>query len=223
MVEVKIDIERTLNALRPVQVSQPRMIWLCSREHNVLLPIVIGLMEASAIYAELTNERPPRPLTHDLVRSILGQLDTTIEGVYIVALKEGIFYAELALACGAKRWRVDARPSDCVALALRYEAPIYVSEAVLTEAGHEDGPGGDAEEPEAIEAWAPPKLAEDKEEALMTVAEVPKSGTADSGDPLEVRINDLRRKMEQASRQERYEEAGRLRDEIDRLKNSREE
>ncbi len=223
MVEVKIDTERTLNALRPVQVSQPRMIWLRGCENDVLLPIVIGLMEASAIYAELANERPPRPLTHDLVRSILGQLETTIEGVYIVALKEGIFYAELALARGEKRWRVDARPSDCVALALRYEAPIYVSEAVLTEARHEDGPGVDAEEPEAIEAWAPPKLAGDKEEALMTVAEVPKSGTADSGDPLEVRINDLRRKMEQASRQERYEEAGRLRDEIDRLKNSREE
>ncbi len=223
MIEVKIDIERTLNALRPVQVSQPRMIWLCSREDNVLLPIVIGLMEASAIYAELTNERPPRPLTHDLVRSILGQLDTTIEGVYIVALKEGIFYAELALSRGAKRWRVDARPSDCFALALRYEAPIYVSEAVLTEAGHEDQPGVGAEEPEAIEAWAPPKLSEETEEAVMTVAEVPKGGTADSGDPLEVQIIDLQRKMEQASRQERYEEAGRLRDEIDRLKNSREE
>jgi bifunctional DNase/RNase len=223
MIEVKIDNERTLNALRPVQASQQRMIWLCSSEHNVLLPIVIGLMEASAIYAELTNERPPRPLTHDLVRSILGQLDTTVEGVHIVALKEGIFYAELALACGEKRWRVDARPSDCVALALRYEAPIYVSEAVLTEAGHEDRPGVGAEEPEAIEAWAPPKLSEDKEEAVMTVAEGPQSGTVDAGDPLEVRINDLRRKMEQASRQERYEEAGRLRDEIDRLKNSREE
>ncbi len=223
MVEVKIDIERTLNALRPVQVSHQRMIWLCSREHNVLLPIVIGLMEASAIYAELTNERPPRPLTHDLVRSILGQLDTTIEGVYIVELKEGIFYAELALVRGAKRWRVDARPSDCVALALRYEAPIFVSEAVLTDAGHEDRPGLGAAEPEVIEAWAPPKLAEDKEEALMTVAEVPKSGTADSGDPLEVRINDLRKKMEQASRQERYEEAGRIRDQIVKLINSRED
>ena len=222
MVEVKIDIERTLNALRPVQVSQPRMIWLCNSEHNVLLPIVIGLMEASAIYAELTNDRPPRPLTHDLVRSILGQLDTTIEGVYIVALKKGIFYAELALSSGAKRWRVDARPSDCVALALRYEAPIYVSEAVITEAGHEDRPDVGAEEPETIEAWTPPKLVEDKEEAVMTVAEVPKSGTADAGDPVEIRINDLRRKMEQASRQERYEEAGRLRDEIDRLENSRE-
>ena len=56
----------------------------------------------------------------------------------------------------------------------------------------------------------------------MTVAEVPKSGTAAAGDPVELRINDLRRKMEQASRQERYEEAGRLRDEIDRLENSRE-
>ncbi|MDE3257491.1 MAG: bifunctional nuclease family protein [Gemmatimonadota bacterium] len=222
MVEVRIDIERTLNALRPVQVSQPRMIWLCNSEHNVLLPIVIGLMEASAIYAELTNERPPRPLTHDLVRSILGQLNTTIDGVYIVALKKGIFYAELALASGAKRWRVDARPSDCVALALRYEVPIYVSEAVITEAGHEDRPGVGAEEPETIEAWTPPKLTEDKEEAVMTVAEVPKSGTADAGDPVEMRINDLRRKMEQASRQERYEEAGRLRDEIDRLENSRE-
>lgn len=225
MIEVDIDIERTVNSLRPDQRPRQHMIWLRSVEHNMVLPMVIGTTEAMSIYAELTGEQPPRPLTHDLVRTILDHFDTRVEGVYIVDLRDGIFYAELQLSSKGKELRLDARPSDSIAMALRYDAPIYMAEAIMVEAGYKEQRGvGEMLEQEFGE-WAPPEV--DAEEAaslavedLLGEDEQDEPGVL-ARDNLKARIEQLKKRMEQASKQERYEEASRLRDEIVKLMNRR--
>ena len=96
------------------------------------LPIWIGAVEATAIAYEQQGVKPPRPLTHDLMRDILTALKAPLRGVEIVEMKENIFYADLLLGEGV---RVSARPSDSIALALRAGAPIRSTEQVLAEAG----------------------------------------------------------------------------------------
>ena len=97
------------------------------------LPIVIGAPEAQAIAAELEGLRPTRPLTHDLLKNIIEQAGGSVAEVCIVALRESIFYAEITI--DGLDLHVDARPSDAVALAVRFGAPIYVMDSVLDEAG----------------------------------------------------------------------------------------
>ena len=96
------------------------------------LPIWIGSVEATAIALEQQGVKPARPLTHDLLKDVVGALGRRLEQVRITDLQEGTFYAELILGEGV---RVSARPSDSIALALRVGAPIRCTEQVLTEAG----------------------------------------------------------------------------------------
>ena len=96
------------------------------------LPIWIGAVEASAIAFEQQGVRPARPLTHDLLRDVIGALGARLEAVHITDLRDGVFYAELVFAGGA---RVSARPSDSIALALRTGSRIFCAEEVLDEAG----------------------------------------------------------------------------------------
>lgn len=96
------------------------------------LPIWIGATEASAIAFGQQGVRPSRPMTHDLLRDVIGALGTQLEAVHITGLRDGIFFAELVFAGGA---RVSSRPSDAIALALRTGSPIFGAEAVLAEAG----------------------------------------------------------------------------------------
>ncbi len=96
------------------------------------LPIWIGSVEATAIALEQQGVKPARPLTHDLLKDVLGALGRRLEQVRITDLQEGTFYAELVFDGGVK---VSARPSDSVALALRVGVPIHAEESVLAEAG----------------------------------------------------------------------------------------
>ncbi len=98
------------------------------------LPIWIGAVEATAIAFAQQGVEPPRPLTHDLMRDLLQHFDRTLSTVEITSLDDGVFYAELVFADGSK---LSARPSDAIALALRTEASIVVSEEVLDTAGVE--------------------------------------------------------------------------------------
>jgi bifunctional DNase/RNase len=111
--------------------NQP-IVLLREVEGDRYLPIWIGAVEATAIAYEQQGVKPVRPLTHDLLRDILAALDTPLQAVEIVEMKENIYYAELILGQGV---RVSARPSDSIALALRVGAPIRCTEQVLTEAG----------------------------------------------------------------------------------------
>jgi uncharacterized protein len=95
------------------------------------LPILIGGFEATAITLPLEGTRPDRPLTHDLIRNILDRLDLRLDRVVIDDLWNGIYYAKLYIRTGKEEIEIDARPSDAIALAVRFDAPIFVADAIL--------------------------------------------------------------------------------------------
>ncbi|MFZ5436423.1 MAG: bifunctional nuclease family protein [Bacillota bacterium] len=103
--------------------------------NGTLLPIWIGLLEATAIALELEGVKPLRPLTHDLLKTILDVLGASVERVSITELRDSTFFGEVVLAVDDAHIPIDARPSDCIALALRAGAPIMVDEEVMKEAG----------------------------------------------------------------------------------------
>ncbi len=100
-----------------------------------VLPIWIGSQEATSILLALEGEQAPRPLTHDLMTTFLETLGARIERVDVTRIEDGTFYAEITLATPSGTLVLDARPSDAIALTLRSEAPLYVAEPVLEEAG----------------------------------------------------------------------------------------
>lgn len=107
---------------------------LLSDESDNILPIYVGVSEAMSIYAALQKEVAPRPMTHDLMISILEQLDTKIDYILIDDLDDGIYYARLIIQTNGLKKELDARPSDCIALALRANAPIKIRKKVLDDA-----------------------------------------------------------------------------------------
>ncbi len=104
-------------------------------EGNRRLPIIIGMFEAQAIAIEIEKIIPNRPMTHDLFKSFAHSFDYKVEEIIISDLKEGVFFAKIICSNDAKTIEVDARPSDAIAIGLRFEAPIYTHEAILAEAG----------------------------------------------------------------------------------------
>nr|WP_296766364.1 bifunctional nuclease family protein [Rhodococcus sp. (in: high G+C Gram-positive bacteria)] len=118
-----------------IRVEQPQnqpVLLLRESDGERYLPIWIGQTEAAAIALEQQGVQPARPLTHDLIKDLIGALGHTLKEVRIVDLQEGTFYADLVFD---KDIRVSARPSDSVAIALRAGVPIYADEVVLAEAG----------------------------------------------------------------------------------------
>jgi bifunctional DNase/RNase len=111
--------------------NQP-IVLLKETSGDRYLPIWIGAVEASAIAFEQQGVRPSRPMTHDLLRDVIGALGAQLDAVHITDLRDGIFFAELVFAGGT---RVSSRPSDAIALALRTGTPIFGEETVLSEAG----------------------------------------------------------------------------------------
>jgi len=111
--------------------NQP-IVLLKEVDGDRYLPIWIGAVEATAIAYEQQGVKPPRPLTHDLMRDILAALDAPLRAVEIMELKDNIYFADLLLGDGV---RVSARPSDSIALALRVGAPIRCAEQILTDVG----------------------------------------------------------------------------------------
>jgi len=119
-----------------------------------LLPIWIGHPEATAILLALQDAEVPRPMTHDLLASIVDSLGAVLERVEVTRVEEGTFFAAIVLATEGKRVAVDARPSDSIALAVRLGAPIYVAEEVLEEAAvDEDAIVQEEDEEEEVEQF----------------------------------------------------------------------
>jgi bifunctional DNase/RNase len=119
-----------------VSSKQP-IVLLKTEEGNRYLPIWIGHPEAAAILMKLQNAELPRPMTHDLLMSILGQLDARLERVLVTELRDNTFYAIINLETGAGKMDVDSRPSDAIALAVRADAPIFASTELLDSSGIE--------------------------------------------------------------------------------------
>lgn len=111
--------------------SNTPIVILKEIDGNKALPIWIGVLEASAIAAELGNVKPPRPMTHDLLKNIFGHLKIDVEKIEVNDLKDNTFYATIYLSAGREKLAIDARPSDAMALALRMNSPIFVSEQVI--------------------------------------------------------------------------------------------
>lgn len=99
------------------------------------LPIIIGMFEAQAIAIEIEKIIPNRPMTHDLFKSFAHSFNFTVQEILISDLKEGVFFAKIVCSDGVKSTEIDARPSDAIAIGLRFNVPIYTYEAVLSEAG----------------------------------------------------------------------------------------
>jgi uncharacterized protein len=99
------------------------------------IPIIIGPVEAQAIAIQLEGLKPPRPLTHDLIKNIAVAFNIVLLEVVIHKLEEGIFYSELLCELDGREVKIDSRTSDAVALALRFRCPIYTSEDILSKAG----------------------------------------------------------------------------------------
>jgi len=119
-----------------VPTNQP-IVLLREEEGQRYLPIFIGPPEATAIVYALQGMDTPRPMTHDLFKTVLDDLSLRLEQVVITELQDGTFFAEIELAGNGANRRISSRPSDAIALAVRYEdqVPIFADEAVLDEAG----------------------------------------------------------------------------------------
>ncbi len=127
-----------------------------------LLPIFIGGPEASSISLALQGTSTPRPMTHDLLRNILEQVELTVERVVITELNNRTFHADLFLRRGEETWTVSSRPSDAIALAVRIGCPVYAADQVLDEAGYvpdaivtegEDANDGEEDHEEVVEEF----------------------------------------------------------------------
>ncbi len=135
-------LEMTIESIR-VGLMNPQLSRLNSQYVVMLkektaeryLPIFIGPAEANAIAIKLRGETLPRPLTHDLLRSIIDSLGASVNSIIVNDLKNDTFYAKIVLNVDGGQIEVDARPSDALALAVRVEAPIYTEESVLDKAG----------------------------------------------------------------------------------------
>jgi uncharacterized protein len=125
--------------------SNTPVILLREPESDTQIPIWIGEQEAMAIAAELEDVTPPRPMTHDLIATLIEQTGFKVEYVELSDLREGTFYAEIRMARGDERVTLDARPSDAIAVALRVNAAIQVNSRVLEAIARDGTPGSQDE------------------------------------------------------------------------------
>jgi len=128
-------IEMTIDSIRVSMMNYQRVVILKEKEANRYLPIWIGPAEADAIAVKLQNVELARPLTHDLLQSVIATLGASVKFVVVSELQNDTFYAKLSLSVDGMQVEVDSRPSDALALAVRVRVPIYVEESVLDKAG----------------------------------------------------------------------------------------
>jgi len=158
------------------------------------LPIIIGAFEAQAIALEMEGIKPPRPLTHDLLKTMVDNLGANVVEIIVNELKENTFYAKIILEASGLTNEIDARPSDAIALAVRTYAPIYVNEIVMSTAAFVPSDETD------IPGFENSDLESDK-----------KPGSK------EAKLAALQNKLREALESEEFERAAKLRDDIKKL------
>ncbi|MFZ0429448.1 MAG: bifunctional nuclease family protein [Acidobacteriota bacterium] len=112
-------------------ITNSPIVILQDVERNTLLPIWVGIFEANAIALQIERVDTPRPMTHDLLKNVLNHFDAEVERIVVTELKDNTFYAVIHLLRGGRPMLIDSRPSDAIALALRTDAPIFVTESVI--------------------------------------------------------------------------------------------
>lgn len=164
---------------------------------NRRLPIIIGMFEAQAIAIEIEKIVPNRPMTHDLFKSFAQNFGYTIEEIVISDLREGVFFAKIVCSNDVKTVEIDARPSDAIAIGLRFNVPIYTYETVLSEAGI--------------------VLTDEEGEKAKKPSKSTKKETQKSIENLkDYSFDKLQKYLEDALKKEDYEKAAKIRDEINR-------
>src|SRR3954452_24070176 len=133
-------------------VGKQPIVLLKTADGNRFLPIWIGHPEAAAILMKLQGAASPRPLTHDLMTDILGQLDAQIVRVTVTEMRDNTFYAAITIAQDGSELEIDSRPSDAIALAVRTDAPIFADDRVIEESAIEFE-GDDVNEEEIVEEF----------------------------------------------------------------------
>ncbi|HUI10941.1 MAG TPA: bifunctional nuclease family protein [Bacteroidota bacterium] len=161
---------------------------------NRRLPIIIGASEAQSIALEMEGIKPPRPLTHDLMKNIIAAFGAELTDIIIDDLRDGTFYAKLNI----DSQMIDSRPSDAIALAVRYGVQIYVAASVMDEA-----------------AFVPEEEEEEGRPSTPSAPQAPKQHTPPSGKI--TRLEQLNQQLKEAIEKENYEKAAALRDEIRKL------
>jgi bifunctional DNase/RNase len=175
------------------------------------LPIIIGMFEAQAIAMEMEKVKPSRPMTHDLFRALGNELGFVVDEIVISDLKEGVFFAQVMVQSGKKQFSLDARPSDAIAIGLRFDAPIYTYETILSEAGVKVDEGDEGEE------------GEEEEEQFEDISSVEKAEPASEktskksvSDLKSLSLDKLNEMLNEAIEHEDYEKAARIRDELNK-------
>src|SRR5262245_26792825 len=129
-----MEIQMNVKGLMIDPITNMPIIILRDENGQRVLPIWVGVFEANAIALQIENVQTPRPMTHDLLKNILEDLEARVERIVVSALKENTFYAVIHLTAAGGARTIDARPSDAIALALRTRSPIFVEEAVIQSA-----------------------------------------------------------------------------------------
>jgi bifunctional DNase/RNase len=133
-----MEIEMTIKGLMIDPITNMPIVVLRDADGERILPIWVGVFEANAIALQIESVQTPRPMTHDLLRNVIADLNASVERVVVCDLKENTFFASIMLRLASGTIAIDARPSDAIALALRAHAPIFAEESVIETARHAD-------------------------------------------------------------------------------------
>src|SRR5512147_1046661 len=129
-----MQIEMTIKGLMVDPITNMPIVILRDKDGQRVLPIWVGIFEANAIALQIENVTTPRPMTHDLLRNVIQDLNASVQKIVVCDLQENTFFAMIYLGLNGETLAVDARPSDAIALALRTRAPIFVEETVIDNA-----------------------------------------------------------------------------------------
>ena len=168
------------------------VLFLSENENGPVLPIVIGISEAQSITMALNGIDPERPLSHDLFKSIMDNFQASVVKVIVSKYENGTFFADLYLSTNDGTLILDSRPSDAIALAIRYKAPIYVNQEIMEEAGVD------------------PSFVKQETGTPINHAELDLKPISE--------VSILEDRLKDAVNSERYEEAAVIRDQLDKLK-----
>jgi uncharacterized protein len=147
-------LEMKVRGLTLDPLTNMALVILRDLEGQKALPIWVGIPEANAIALEIEEVDTPRPMTHDLIKNILDGMNATVTRIVVNDLKDSTFFATIFLSLQGKEVRIDSRPSDAIAVALRVKAPIFVTLDVIERAGSIDTKGQNVtEDPDQLKEW----------------------------------------------------------------------
>jgi len=147
-----MEIEMTIKGLMIDPITNMPIVILKDKGGDRVLPIWVGVFEANAIALQIENIATPRPMTHDLLRNILTEIEADVKRIVVCELRGNTFYAMIYLDRGGETMAIDARPSDAIALALRTKAPIFAEDAVVESAKGMDL-AKDTTDSERLQKW----------------------------------------------------------------------